>query len=94
MAYHKKRGSGSRDLGLSSNGKGSASRITDNKAYADNYSAIDWGHRTDTEREGWRELAPEERLRKGDKFWCAGFWVPTSFQGRLASNRQRYFRKL
>jgi hypothetical protein len=43
MSYHRKKGSGSRDLGLSSNGKGSASRITDNKAFADNYDAIDWG---------------------------------------------------
>jgi hypothetical protein len=44
MAYPHKRGSGSRDIGLSSNGKGSASRITDDKAYAENFDAIDWGH--------------------------------------------------
>lgn len=39
----RQRGSGNRDIGLSSNGKGSASRITDDKAYAENFDAIDWG---------------------------------------------------
>ena len=48
MAYHRKKGSGGRDLGLSSNGKGSANRVSDNKAFADNFDAIDWGHGKET----------------------------------------------
>jgi|SRR5688572_674846 len=43
--YSRKQGRGSRDLGLSSNGKGSACRIDDNKAFAANYDEIDWGHK-------------------------------------------------
>ena len=51
--------SSSRDLGLDHNGpgKGSASRITDTKAFADNFDEIDWG-RTPT-REDSIALAEE-----------------------------------
>lgn len=43
----KKRGSGSRDLGLDghSNGKGDANRVSDVQTYRANFESIDWGRK-------------------------------------------------
>ena len=78
----RKKGSGSRDIGMSSNGKGSANRTSDNAAFAENYEAIDWGHGGPGEirypynyldrgpliPDGWRKLEPAELRQRGD-YW-------------------------
>lgn len=60
MNHRKSKMGQSRDLGMSTNGKGSASRITNQSAYAENFSGIDWGHtpKTDTFVENVGEWGP------------------------------------
>ena len=96
MSYHRKTGSGGRDLGLSSNGKGSACRITDNRAFAENFDAIDWGRKKKNRRKGWRALEGNEVLEAADEYLClpTGDWARTSYAGKKAQVSNFYFRKL
>lgn len=45
MNHRKSKMGQSRDLGISTNGKGSASRITNQSAYSANFDEINWGRK-------------------------------------------------